>query len=118
MHFGKIVKNVALSKGVCASELAELLGRSEKQVLELYEQREWTSGTIKVASTALKYDFGKYLNSSFKFDFLSEDSDDFNEYIITVKYPKGKEFLLKTWLQKMLLIAKSVGLEVRNQFDK
>ena len=34
------------------------------------------------------------------------------EFMIVVKYPKGKEFLLRTWLDKLVLIARSIGLEV------
>ena len=113
MHFGKIVKKVALSQGLSAQEFAELLGRSEKQVLELYEQEEWTSGTIKSASLALEHDLGRYLNNSVKFDFLASSAEtESNEFFISVKYPKGKEFLLKTWLNKMGLIAKAIGLEL------
>ena len=112
MHFGKIVKRVALSQGLAAEDLAVLLGRTEKDVLELYEQEEWTSGTIKAASFALDHDFGKYLNTSFKYDFQEVGDVEYREFMITVKYTKGKEFLLKTWLDKLVLIARSIGLEV------
>lgn len=112
MHFGKIVKRVALSQGLAAQDFAELLGRREKDVLELYEQEEWTSGTIKAASYALDYDFGKYLNNTFKYDFFADSDSESRELMIIVKYPKGKEFLLKTWLDKLVLIARSIGLEV------
>ncbi|HEY0896083.1 MAG TPA: hypothetical protein VGE15_05985 [Sphingobacteriaceae bacterium] len=114
MHFGKIVKRVAHQQGFSASDVAELLGRSEKQVLELYEQEEWTSGTIRTASIALDHDFGKYLSGNFRFDFISPESEETAEAVITVKYPKGKEFLLKTWLNKMTLIAKAIGLELKH----
>lgn len=112
MHFGKIVKRVALSQGYAAQDVAELLGRKEKEVLELYELEEWNSGTIRAASFALEHDFGKYLNNSYKYDFLKAGDSDYREFMITVKYPKGKEFLLKTWLDKLVLIARSIGLEV------
>ncbi|HEY1024256.1 MAG TPA: hypothetical protein VGE26_03770 [Sphingobacteriaceae bacterium] len=118
MHFGKIVKGVAHAQGSSAQDLAELLGRSEKHVLELYEQEEWTSGTIKSASMALGHDFGKYLNSSHSFNFLNHENDVKEEFVITVKYSKGKEFLLKTWLQKMVLIARTIGLEIKSSHDK
>lgn len=113
MHFGKIVKSIAHSQGLSAQDFAELLERSEKQVLELYEQEEWTSGTIKAASLALGHDFGKYLNNSHSFNFLSNNDEETEEFVITVKYSKGKEFLLKTWLHKMVLIAKTIGLEIK-----
>lgn len=115
MHFGRIVKKVAYSQGFSAKDFAELLGRSEKQVLELYEQEEWTSGTIKAASVALEHDFGKYFNGNLKFDFMSSaEEKDTAELVISVKYSKGKEFLLKTWLNKMSLIAKAIGLELKH----
>jgi hypothetical protein len=112
MHFGKIVKRVALAQGLAAQDVAELLGRKEKDVLELYEQEEWSSGTVRAVSYALEHDFGKYLNNSFKYNFLSAQESDYREFMITVRYPKGKEFLLKTWLDKLVLIARSIGLEV------
>jgi hypothetical protein len=114
MHFGKIVKRIAHQQGFSAKDLAAELGRSEKLVLELYEQEEWTSGTIKAASVALDHDFGKYLNSTIEYDFMSSESGtETSEVMISVKYPKGKEFLLKTWMNKMTLIAKAIGLELK-----
>ena len=112
MHFGKIVKQVALGQGLAAQDVANLLGRTEKEVLELYEQEEWTSGTIRSASYALDHDFGKYLNNGFKYNFLDPTEVEHREFMIVVKYPKGKEFLLRTWLDKLVLIARSIGLEV------
>ncbi|MDF3078587.1 MAG: hypothetical protein K0S09_2476 [Sphingobacteriaceae bacterium] len=111
MHFGKLVKGVAHSYGLSANELADSLGRTEREVLELYEQEEWTSGTIKRASVALEHDFGKYLNNSYAFNFMSQEAEQ-REFVLTIKYPKGKEFLLKTWLRKLALIAQSIGLEI------
>jgi len=113
MHFGKIVKRVAYDQGLSADDFASLVGRTEKEILELYEQGEWTSGTIKAASVALEHNFGKYLDNTLPFDFLTSSSSvDKSEYLITVKYPKGKEQLLKTWLSKMAMIAKAIGLEI------
>lgn len=112
MHFGKIVKRVALSQGLSAQDLAELLGQPERSVLEWYEQEEWSSNKIKSASAALDHDFGKYLNNSFKYDFMRSDESESREFMIVVRYPKGKEFLLKTWLDKLKLIARTIGLEV------
>ncbi len=112
MHFGKIVKGVAQAQGYSAEEFAVLLGRTGREVLDLYEQEEWTSGNIKTASVALEYNFGKYLDNTLPFNFIgSSSSEDQREYLITVKYSKGKESLLKSWLGKMALIAKAIGLE-------
>jgi hypothetical protein len=113
MHFGKIVKGVAYSQDLSAGDVAELMSKSSKEILALYEEEEWKSGDIKAASVALRHNFGKYLDNSLPFDFLNEPSSkDKNEYLITVRYPKGKEQLLKTWLSKMALIAKAIGLEI------
>ena len=113
MHFGKIVKNAAYSSGFSADEFAYMLGVSESDLLKLYEQKEWMSGEIKLASQALNHDFGKYFNNSFNFDFMSAGQDENTEELnITIRYPKGKEFLLKTWLHKMALIAKAIGLQM------
>lgn len=113
MHFGKIVKGVAYAQNLSANDFALLVDRTETDVLELYEQEEWTSGTIKAASLALEHNFGKYLDNTLPFDFLNTSSTtDKSEYLITVKYPKGKEVLLKTWLSKMAMIAKAIGLEI------
>lgn len=116
MHFGKIVKGVAHAKGYSAEELAVLLGRTGREVLALYEQEEWTSGNIKAASMALQYNLGKYLDSTLSFDFMSGSPDNGSgksEYLISVKYPAGKEQLLKYWLSKMSLVAKAIGLEMK-----
>ena len=113
MHFGKIVKGVAYTQNLSASDFALLVGRTEREILELYEQEEWTSGNIKVAPIALEHNFGKYLDNTLPFDFLNTSATvDKSEYLITVKYPKGKEQLLKTWLSKMAMIAKAIGLEI------
>jgi hypothetical protein len=111
MHFGKIVKSVAQSNGFSANDFASLLGRSEREILELYEQEEWTSSTIKAASIALEYDFGKYLNDGFQYD-LPESNNNYREFLLTIRYPKGKGALLQSWLSKIILIAKAIGLEV------
>jgi predicted transcriptional regulator len=113
MHFGKIVKEVAYAQNLSAGDLASLLGCTEKEVLESYEREEWTSNAIKAASIALEHNFGKHLDNTLPFDFLNTSSTvDKSEYLITVKYPKGKEQLLKTWLSKMAMIAKAIGLEI------
>jgi hypothetical protein len=113
MHFGKIVKAVAHAQDLSANDFAILVGRTEKEILELYEQEEWTSSNIKAASIALEHNFGKHLDNTLPFDFLNNSSPtDKSEYLITVKYPKGKEQLLKTWLSKMAMIAKAIGLEI------
>lgn len=112
MHFGKIVKRAAYSSGYSAKEFAYMLGITEIELLKLYEQKDWLSGNIKLASQALNHDFGKHFNKSFQFDFMStEISEPTEELNLTIKYPKGKEFLLKTWLNKMALIAKAIGLQ-------
>jgi hypothetical protein len=110
MHFGKTVKGVAQSSGFSAEEFAVMLGRTAREILELYEQEEWTSGNIKAASIALEHDFGKYLNQSSVYDFLP--SSNYRELLLTVRYPKGKDTILKSWLTKIKLIAKAIGLEV------
>ena len=110
MHFGKIVKNAAYSSGLSADEFAHIIGVSESNLLELYEQKEWLSGDIKLASQALNYDFGSYFNNSFSFDFMpNHENENTEELNITVRYPKGKEFLLKTWLHKIGQIDKAIG---------
>ena len=104
---------MAYGQKLSANDFALLVGRTEKDILELYEQEEWTSGNIKAASIALEHNFGKYLDNTLPFDFLNNSSaTDKSEYLITVKYPKGKEQLLKTWLSKMAMIAKAIGLEI------
>jgi len=113
MHFGKIVKGVAYAQNLSANDFALSVGRTESEILKLYEEDEWMSGNIKAASIALEHNFGKYLDNTLPFDFLDTSSTvDGCEYLITVKYPKGKEQLLKTWLSKMAMIAKAIGLEI------
>lgn len=113
MHFGKIVKNAAYSKGFSATEFAYLLGVSETELLVLYEQTDWTSGNIKLASQALEFDFGKYFNLGGQFNFMQGSPEEATEELhITIRYPLGKEFLLNSWLQKMALIAKAIGLQI------
>ncbi len=113
MHFGKIVKEVAIAQGLSASEFSVLFGNTEREMLELYEQEDWKSSDIKTASVTLEHNFGKYLDNALPFDFLNTPySADKSEYLFTIKYPKGKEQLLKTWLSKMAMIAKAIGLEI------
>ncbi|WP_026898524.1 hypothetical protein [Daejeonella oryzae] len=113
MHFGKIVKNVAYSAGLSADNLALKLGVNEVILLNLYEQKDWTSGNIKAVSVALEHDFEKYFATGFQFNFLPDSElTPMREFTITISYPIGKEFLLKTWLDKMVLIAKAIGLNV------
>lgn len=113
MHFGKIVKNAAYGTGISADQFAFQLGMTESELLKLYEQKDWISGDIKLASEALEYDFGKYFNNTFQFDFMPDHLDQqMDELNITIRYPQGKEFLLETWLSKMKLIAKAIGLQV------
>lgn len=113
MHFGKIVKNVAYSAGLSADEFAGMLGMTEVDLLRLYEQKDWTSGNIKSASIALEHDFGKYFSNGFQFDFMpGADLGEQREFNVTIRYPRGKEFLLRTWLDKMALIAKAIGLQM------
>ena len=115
MHFGKIVKKAAYSSGLSADEFAYQLGISEPELLKLYEEKEWKSGDIQLVSQTLNYDFGRYFRPNYQFNFMeNEGSDNTEELNITIKYPKGKEFLLKTWLQKMALIAKAIGLQTDN----
>lgn len=112
MHFGKIVKKVAYSYDLSAEEFAEMIGQTEIHLLNMYEQKEWTSGNIKAASIALNYDFGKYFGTGFQLDFMQADKGEKEEMIITIRYTKGKEFLLQTWLDKIAQIAKAIGLQV------
>ena len=113
MHFGKIVKNVAYSTGLSANEFAVMMGVTEAELLKLYEQKDWLSGNIKLASIALEHDFGKYFKNGFQFNFMPvPELTEHREMIVTIRYPKGKEFLLKTWLDKMALIAKAIGLQM------
>ncbi len=112
MHFGKIVKEVAQSNGLSAADFAALLGRTERGVLELYEQSEWTSTNIKAASVILEYDFGKYLNDGFNYELPSTNNLNQREFLLTIRYPKGKGMLLQSWLSKIIVIAKAIGLEV------
>jgi hypothetical protein len=115
MHFGKIVKRAAYSSGLSADEFAYKMGISESDLLKLYEEKEWRSGDIQLASETLNYDFGRYFRPNYHFDFIgSQDSVNTEELNISIKYPKGKEFLLKTWLQKMSLIARAIGLQSDN----
>lgn len=112
MHFGKIVKNAAYSSGYSANEFACMLGITEAELLRLYEQNDWLSGNIKLAAQTLNYDFGKHFNNGARFDFMSAENGEKSEVIhLTIRYPRGKEFLLKTWLHKMALIAKAIGLQ-------
>ncbi|MBC7745398.1 MAG: hypothetical protein H7096_09875 [Flavobacterium sp.] len=113
MHFGKIVKNASYSKGFSAEEFALLLEISTTELLFLYEQNDWTSGNIKLAATALNYDFGKLFNPVVQFNFMSGCEEEATEEVnIRIKYPSGKAFLLNSWLQKMALIAKAIGLQM------
>lgn len=113
MHFGKIVKEVAHAQGLSAADFSEIFGSTEQEMLVLYEQEDWKSGDIKRASIALEHNFGKYLDNALPFDFLNTPlKGDKSEYLFTIKYPKGKEQLLKTWLSKMAMIAKAIGLEI------
>lgn len=114
MHFGKIVKKAAYGSGISADEFAYMLGMTESELLKLYEQKDWLSGDIKLASEALDHDFGKYFNTSVQFDFMpAHMNEKMDEVNITIRYPKGKEFLLETWLNKMRLIAIAIGLQVK-----
>lgn len=112
MHFGKIVKNTAQSNGISAEDLAFLLERTSSEILHLYEQEEWTSGNIKAASIALEYDFGKFLNSGLEYNFPGSEYAEKREFLLSIRYAKGKETLLQSWLSKIILIAKAIGLEV------
>ncbi len=111
MHFGKIVKEIALSNGVSAEELGILLRRTCSDILIMYEQEEWSSSNIKCASVALEYDFGKFLNEGDHCSFLAPEGDSQREFLLTVKYPAGKKYLLQSWLSKIKLIARAIGLE-------
>lgn len=111
MHFGKIVKEVALAKEVSAEELGVLLGRSCSEVLLMYEQEEWTSTNIKCASVALEYDFGRFLNDGYYYTFMPSEELTHREFLLVVKYPASKKYLMRSWLSKIKLIARAIGLE-------
>ncbi len=64
------MKGVAQAQGYSAEEFAVLLRRTGREILELYEQEEWTSGNIKAASLALEYNFVKYLDNTLPFNFV------------------------------------------------
>ncbi len=114
MHFGKIIKSAAYANGLSAAEFAALLSISESRLLNLYEQREWTTGYIKLVSEVLNHDFCRHLNKGYSVNFFNEDGQQpLEEIQLRIRYPKGKDFLLKTWLHKITLIAKAIGLQVR-----
>lgn len=112
MHFGKIVKSVALGQGYSAVEFAELMERSEREILSMYEQAEWTSRNVQAASVALKHNFGKYFDGVELINFANSEGSASNEIVVFIRYPKGKEHLLKFWLSKMRLVARAIGLEL------
>ena len=112
MHFGKIVKKTVQANGLSAEDFAFLLGRTTSEILHLYELEEWTSGDVKAASIALEYDFGKFLNSGLEYNFPGSEQAEKREFLLTIRYAKGKETLLQSWLSKIILIAKAIGLEV------
>lgn len=112
MHFGKLVKKTAQVNGYSAEDFAFLLGHTTSEILHLYEQEEWTSSKIKAASIALEYDFGKFLNSGMEYNFPGSEWPEKREFLLTIRYTKGKETLLQSWLSKIILIAKAIGLEV------
>lgn len=70
MHFGKIVKHVAYSKGLSAQDLAERLGLNTSDILFLYEKKAWTLNNIMAVSCAFEHDFLKYLEFSYRFQML------------------------------------------------
>ncbi|HYK76054.1 MAG TPA: hypothetical protein VEV16_03695 [Daejeonella sp.] len=70
MHFGKIVKNVAYSRGLSAQDLAEILNLQVSDILFLYEKKAWTLNNIKAVSYAFDHDFLKYLEFSYLFQML------------------------------------------------
>jgi hypothetical protein len=113
MHFGNIVKTATESYKISVDEMAFLMDKSADEVLALYEAEEWTSGNIKKASEALNYDFGTYLNRSAEYDFAKRTPTlKYHEMLISIKYPVGKENKLEAWLERMWLMAQSIGLEV------
>lgn len=110
MHFGKIVKRIAYSKNLSAGELSYMMDRTLSDILFLYEEADWKSSDIIAVSTALNYDFGKYLNGSITSEYSVDNK--LSEISLRIKYRKGKEILVQTWLSKIMLIAKTIGLEI------
>lgn len=110
MHFGKIVKRVAYSKDLSADELSVMMERTITDILFLYEEADWKSSDILAASKALNCDFGRYLDASLQNTYISETK--LSEFSLKIKYRKGKEILVQTWLSKIMLIAKTIGLEI------
>jgi hypothetical protein len=60
---------------------------------------------------ALEYDFGKFLNGGCHYGFFPSEDDLHREFVLTIKYPAGKKYLLQSWLSKIKLIARAIGLE-------
>ncbi len=112
MHFGKLVKKVAMSRNLSAQDLAVLMKRDPRNILLLFEHEQWLSADIIAASAALNYNFGKHLDRSDCSQVYHADSYNRKEIILRVKYEKGKDTLLLTWINKIMLIAKTIGLEV------
>lgn len=113
MHFGKLVKKVAFSRSLCAEELAGLMGKETRDVLFLYENEQWLSGDIAMASGVLNYNFGRHLDHAQFMQATNNSSEEYNEVQLQIKYPKGKDMLMRIWIHKILLIAKTLGLEVQ-----
>lgn len=67
MHFGKIVKQVAYSKGLSAVDLADLLKKTVSATLSLYEQQAWNLDNIISVSTVLDHDFLVYLENPVRY---------------------------------------------------
>src|SRR5471030_2939585 len=112
MHFGKLVKSTAENYKISVDEMAFLMDKTEKEVAALYKTEDWTSRNIKNASEALNYDFGTYLNRSVEYDFVKQAAEvKYHEMLISIKYPVGKENKLEAWLERMWLMAQSIGLE-------
>jgi hypothetical protein len=111
MHFGNIVRSAAESYKITVDEMAFLMDKTQEEVKALYAAEEWTSGNIKNASEALNYDFGTYLNRGAEYDFVKETAPaKYHEMLINIKYPVGKENQLEAWLERMWLMAQTIGL--------
>jgi hypothetical protein len=113
MHFGNIVKKSAENNNITVDEMAWLMEKPVDEVLTLYRSAEWTSGNIKAASEALNQDFGTYLNRTVEYDFVKKTKPvKYHEMLINIKYPVGKENLFEAWMERMWMMAQSIGLEV------
>jgi hypothetical protein len=89
------------------------MGCETRRIILLYEEEQWLSGDIVAASMALNYNFGKFFERSYLNGITQTESNgELCNVQLNIKYPRGKEILMRIWINKILLIAKTIGLEV------